>query len=279
MAIQIEEITPNIGAEVKGIDLANLDDKTFCEIETAFAKHHVLVFRDQLLSRDQHKAFGRRFGDMHIHPSKRNGLSDQADKELFIIDIQPDAKQANGEAWHADVTCEEIPPLASLLYVTKVPENGGGDTMFTNMCEAYNELSPAMKDFLRDKTAFHDGEIDLANYGIRLRVGQSYPQSSHPVIVKHPVTGKAILYVNKSFTSHIEQLEKWESDAVLNGLYDFIESNLRTQCRVKWTTNTLVMWDNRSVQHQAIRDYVGYARYGERVSIVPKEKPTAYFQG
>ena len=279
MAIQIDEITPNIGAEVKGIDLANLDDKTFCEIEMAFAKHHVLVFRDQLLSRDQHKAFGRRFGDIHIHPSKRNGLSDQADKELFIIDVQPDAKQANGEAWHADVTCEEIPPLASLLYVTKVPENGGGDTMFTNMCEAYNELSQAMKDFLRDKTAFHDGEIDLANYGIRLRVGQSYPQSSHPVIIKHPVTGKAILYVNKSFTSHIEQLKKWESDAVLSGLYDFIESNLRTQCRVKWTTNTLVMWDNRSVQHQAIRDYVGYARYGERVSIVPKEKPIAYFQG
>ena len=185
MAIQIDEITPNIGAEVKGIDLANLDEKTFCEIEMAFAKHHVLVFRDQLLSRDQHKAFGRRFGDIHIHPSKRNGLSDQADKELFIIDVQPDAKQANGEAWHADVTCEEIPPLASLLYVTKVPENGGGDTMFTNMCEAYNELSQAMKDFLRDKTAFHDGEIDLANYGIRLRVGQSYPQSSHPVIIKN----------------------------------------------------------------------------------------------
>ena len=278
MTIKIEEITPNIGAEVKGIDLANLDEQTFSEIEVAFAKHHVLVFRDQDLSRAQHQDFGRRFGDIHIHPSKRNGLGKQGDEELFIIDIQPDAKQANGEAWHADVTCEEIPPLASLLYVSKIPENGGGDTMFTNMCEAYNELSPAMKDFLLDKTAFHDGEIDLANYGIRLKVGQSYPKASHPVIVKHPVTGQAILYVNKSFTSHIEQLKKWESDAVLNGLYDFIERNLRTQCRVKWTTNTLVIWDNRSVQHQASRDYVGYARYGERVSIVPTEKPIAYSQ-
>jgi len=276
MAIEITAITPNIGAEVAGADLTNLSDEIFAEVKAAFLKHHVLVFRNQNLTRDQHKDFGRRFGDIHIHPSKRSGLNTKDDPELFIIDTKPDAKQSNGEAWHSDVSCEVIPPLASLLYVTRVPDNGGGDTMFTNMSEAYNEMSPAMKLFLADKTAFHDGEIDLMNYGIRLKVGQTYPKASHPVIIKHPDTGQAILFVNKSFTSHIEQLNRWESDAVLAGLYEFIESNLRTQCRVKWTANTLVMWDNRSVQHQAIRDYVGYARYGERVSIVPKVRPIAY---
>ena len=276
MKINTEAITPNIGAEITGADLANLNDESFGEIHAAFLKHQVLVFRDQKLSRDEHKEFGRRFGEIHIHPSKRNGLNTKDDPELFIIDTKPDAKLSNGEAWHSDVSCEIIPPLASLLYVTKIPENGRGDTMFANMCEAYNELSPAMKLFLSDKTAFHDGEIDLMNYGIRLKVGQTYPRASHPVITKHPETGQPILFVNKSFTSHIEQLNRWESDALLAGLYDFIATNLRTQCRVRWTPNTLVMWDNRSVQHQAIRDYSGYARYGERVSVVPPVRPVAF---
>ena len=275
--MQIVQITPNIGAEVNGIDLSEpLDGEVVKELRALFVENMVLVFRNQQLTRKQHKNFARYFGDLHIHPSHREGMNAGDDPEIFAINTPPDARQSNGEAWHSDITCEEIPPMASLLYVTKVPENGGGDTMFANMCLAWDELSEELKIFLEGKSAFHDGTIDLRNYGVRLKPGQSYPQASHPIVVEHPESRKPVLFVNKSFTSHIEGLPAWESQMILNGLYDFIMANARIQCRVSWSENTLVMWDNRSVQHQAIRDYVGYSRYGERVSLLDNVRPTAY---
>jgi taurine dioxygenase len=273
--MNISSITPTVGAEVTGVDLADLGPEAVSSIKAAFLKHHVLVFRDQTLSRDQHKAFGRLFGDLHIHPSKRNGMNQQ-DPELFIINTKPDAKLTNGEAWHSDVSCEEIPPKASILYVTKCPENGGGDTMFANMHEAFDELSPALQSLLLSKTAYHDGEIDLRNYGVRLRDGQTYPKASHPLVPRHPENGRPYLFANGSFTSHIEGIPRWESDMLLQGLYQRTATNPRIQCRVKWQPNTLVMWDNRSVQHHAILDYAGFARYGERVSVLDSERPQPF---
>jgi taurine dioxygenase len=273
--MNISSITPTVGAEVTGVDLADLSPEAVSSIKAAFLKHHVLVFRDQTLSRDQHKAFGRLFGDLHIHPSKRNGMNQQ-DPELFIINTKPDAKLTNGEAWHSDVSCEEIPPKASILYVTKCPENGGGDTMFANMHEAFDELSPDLQSLLLSKTAYHDGEIDLRNYGVRLRDGQTYPKASHPLVPRHPENGRPYLFANGSFTSHIEGIPRWESDMLLQGLYQRTATNPRIQCRVKWQPNTLVMWDNRSVQHHAILDYAGFARYGERVSVLDSERPQPF---
>ena len=257
------------------MNLAALDSSSFAAIEDAFLKHHVLVFRDQILTRDQHKNFGRLFGELHIHPSKRNGMN-QEDPELFIVNTKPDAKLTNGEAWHSDVSCEEIPPMASILYVTRCPENGGGDTMFANMHAAFAELSSDLQQLLIGKTAYHDGEIDLRNYGIRLRDGQTYPKASHPLIPVHPQNGKPYLFANGSFTSHVEGIPRWESDMLLQGLYQRTATNPRIQCRVKWTPNTVVMWDNRSVQHHAILDYAGFARYGERVSVLDSERPRAF---
>lgn len=273
--MNISSITPTVGAEVTGIDLADLSPEAVSSIKAAFLKHHVLVFRHQTLSRDQHKAFGRLFGDLHIHPSKRNGMNQQ-DPELFIINTKPDAKLTNGEAWHSDVSCEEIPPKASILYVTKCPENGGGDTMFANMHEAFDELSPDLQSLLLSKTAYHDGEIDLRNYGVRLRDGQTYPKASHPLVPRHPENGRPYLFANGSFTSHIEGIPRWESDMLLQGLYQRTATNPRIQCRVKWQPNTVVMWDNRSVQHHAILDYAGFARYGERVSVLDSERPQPF---
>jgi len=273
--MNISSITPALGAEITGVDLANLNPEAVSSIKAAFLNHHVLVFRDQTLSRDQHKAFGRLFGDLHIHPSKRNGMN-QEDPELFIINTKPDAKLTNGEAWHSDVSCEEIPPKASILYVTKCPENGGGDTMFANMHEAFGELSPDLQSLLLTKTAYHDGEIDLRNYGVRLRDGQTYPKASHPLVPRHPENGRPYLFANGSFTSHIEGIPRWESDMLLQGLYQRTATNPRIQCRVKWQPNTLVMWDNRSVQHHAILDYAGFARYGERVSVLDSERPQPF---
>ena len=275
--MNISPITPTLGAEILGANLAELAPSDVTAIKEAFFTHHVLVFRDQTLTRDQHKAFGRLFGELHIHPSKRNGMN-QEDPELFIINTKPDAKLTNGEAWHSDVSCEEIPPIASILYVTRCPENGGGDTMFANMHAAFAELSADMQQLLIGKTAYHDGEIDLRNYGLRLRDGQTYPKASHPLVPVHPQNGRPYLFANGSFTSHIEGIPRWESDMLLQGLYQRTATNPRIQCRVKWTPNTVVMWDNRSVQHHAILDYAGFARYGERVSVLDSERPRAFRQ-
>ena len=266
--MQVTNVTPTLGAEIAGIDLSvSLGAATVDRLRQVWLDRKVLIFRDQRLTRDQHKAFGCCFGDLHIHPSHRAGMNRHDDPELFIIDTKADARQSNGEAWHSDVSCETVPPIASLLYITQVPENGGGDTMFADMAAAYAELSEPLKQMLDGKMAFHDGEIDLRNYGFRLKPGQTYPTATHPVVIRHPETALPVLFVNRSFTSHIEALPVWESRMLLEGLYDYVAANARIQCRVKWTPNTLVMWDNRSVQHQAIRDYVGYARYGERVSL------------
>ncbi|MBO6558350.1 MAG: TauD/TfdA family dioxygenase [Pseudomonadales bacterium] len=274
MSFEIATITPGMGAEVRGLNIAEpLDDATVQALRDAWLKHMVLVFRDQELTRAEHKRFGRYFGELHIHPSFKSGMNKTGDPEIFVIDTPLDAKQSNGEAWHSDASCEEIPPMASLLYVTKVPENGGGDTMFANMYEAYAELSEDLKSLLQNKFAYHDGEIDLRSYGIRLRAGQNYPKASHPVVVHHPETGKPLLFVNGSFTSHVEGIPRWESDMLLDGLYEFVARNPRIQCRVKWSPGTLVMWDNRCVQHQAVRDYAGFARYGERVSVLDVARP------
>ena len=275
--MKISPITPTLGAEILGANLAELAPSDVTAIKEAFFTHHVLVFRDQTLTRDQHKAFGRLFGELHIHPSKRNGMN-QEDPELFIVNTKPDAKLTNGEAWHSDVSCEEIPPMASILYVTRCPENGGGDTMFANMHAAFAELSADMQQLLIGKTAYHDGEIDLRNYGLRLRDGQTYPKASHPLVPVHPQNGRPYLFANGSFTSHIEGIPRWESDMLLQGLYQRTATNPRIQCRVKWTPNTVVMWDNRSVQHHAILDYAGFARYGERVSVLDSERPRAFRQ-
>jgi len=277
LTLEIFEVSPAIGAEVRGIDLSKpLDEELVSELRSLFLDRLVLVFRDQELSREQHKRFASYFGDLHIHPSKRNGMS-KTDPELFIIDTPADAEWTNGETWHSDVSCEPIPPLASLLYVSKVPENGGGDTLFANMYAAYDSLSADLKQYLLNRRAYHDGEKDLRQYGIKLRVGQEYPSSSHPVVVSHPETGKPVLFVNESFTSHLEGVSAWESQMILEGLNRYVATNQRIQCRVKWSANTLVMWDNRCAQHQAIRDYRGYSRYAERVSVVdPDGAPVTY---
>lgn len=276
MSLKISPITPTIGAEILDLDLAeSFSTETLAEVQTALNQHHVLVFRDQRLSRAQHKQFARQFGGLHIHPSKLNGLNHE-DAETFIINIKPSATQSNGEPWHSDVSCASTPPYASILYITEIPENKGGDTQFMNMHAAYDSLSTSLQSLLRDKTAFHDGEHDLKHYGIKLEPGQEYPAHSHPVVITHPITGRATLFVNPGFTTHIEGLPQWESKMLLEGLFAYTASNPRLQCRVKWAPGTLTMWDNYSAQHQAIFDYSGCSRYGERMTVEWHEPPTAY---
>lgn len=263
--IQVEPLNPRIGAEVSGVDLARLDDPTFKEIHQAWLGHQVLVFRDQELSIEQHKALGRRFGDLHIHPA---APAPEGHPEIMVVHADANSKTVAGYGWHSDVSCDAEPPMASILYLTQVPPDGGGDTLFSNMYAAYDALSDEMKDFLGPLTAIHGSEhVYRGRYGYKdsLRDGE-FPRSEHPVVRTHPETGRKALYVNSGFTTHIRKLARNESRAVLDMLLAHVQ-NPEFQCRVRWRENTVTLWDNRCVQHLAVWDYRGQVRHGHRVTI------------
>ncbi|MGE0626092.1 MAG: TauD/TfdA dioxygenase family protein [Pseudomonadales bacterium] len=272
--LDIETLTPHIGAEIRGVDLSQpLGNDEFSEIYQAWLDWKVLVFRDQHLDREQHKAFARRFGRLHVHPMQH---SYGGDPEILAVKTTAKSRYTAGDEWHTDVTCDEIPPLGSMLYVTETPETGGGDTLYADMYLAYELLSDTMKEMLEGLTAVHDGAKPyLAGYKVAPPEGSEYPSNEHPVIVTHPETGKKLLYVNSGFTTRIKGLRAWESKMLLDGLTQFIATTPRLTCRVRWEPNTLVFWDNRCTQHHAVWDYYPHSRYGERVSIVGTERPAA----
>ncbi len=271
----VKPITPHIGAVIEGIDLSKtLSNKELVDVRQAWLDWLVIVFRDQKLTPDQHKDFGRKFGRLHVHPMQHDR---GGDPEILYVKTTKDSAYTAGNGWHTDVSCEEIPPLGSMLYITETPELGvGGDTMFADMYEAYNLLSDSMKDFLGGLTAVHDGAIPYTGgYGVSPPEGTEYPRNEHPIVVTHPETGRKLLFVNSGFTSHIKGVTPQESRAILAMLYKHIAETPKLSCHVTWQPDTLAFWDNRCTQHHAVWDYQPQSRYGERVSILGEERPAA----
>jgi len=270
----LKTLTPHIGAEISGVDLsAPLANEQFTEVYQAWLDWKVLVFRDQHLTRDQHKAFGRKFGRLHVHPMQH---SYGGDPEILTVKTTAESKYTAGDGWHTDVTCDEVPPLGSMLYVTETPKCGGGDTLFADMNMAYEMLSDRLKSMLDCQTAVHDGALPyMGKYGVNPPEGKTYPKNEHPVVTSHPETSQKILYLNAGFTSHIKGMAPWESRMLLQGLTNFIATTPKLYCRVEWQPNTLTFWDNRCTQHHSVWDYYPDSRYGERVSIVGDLRPAA----
>lgn len=263
--IGVQRLTPIIGGEISGVDLSrSLSNLQFDEILRALAESLVIFFRDQHLTEQQHLDFGRRFGELHIHPAAPHG---QGLPELMIVHADKNSPRANGEAWHSDVSCDPEPPMGSILYIRTCPREGG-DTLFANMYAAYEALSDRMKQYLNGLTAVHDGEDVYrglyANYGVADK--PAYPRAEHPVVRTHPVTGRKCLYVNRGFTRRINGIPRDESDGILRYLFEHMENPL-FQCRFRWRENSIAFWDNRCTQHRAIWDYWPHTRSGHRVTI------------
>lgn len=260
--ITVTRATPNTGALISGVQIADIDDETFGEIRRALNEHCVVFFRDQELTVEQHIAFGRRFGDLDVHPAAANATGHA---EILVITADENSDRANGEAWHSDVSCQPEPPAQSILHMHEVPPTGG-DTLFASMFAAYEALSDPMKRYLEGMVAVHDGEHIYRGLYAGVADKPAYPRAKHPIVRTHPESGRKGLFVNRSFTTHIVGVPRDESDAVLGYLYDHIE-HPNFQVRFQWEPNSLAMWDNRSAQHRAIWDYWPHRRYGHRVTV------------
>ena len=265
--IDVRPLTPVLGAEVRGVDLADLDDETWAEVEAAWADHLVLLFRDQDLAPAAHEALGRRIGELHVHPA---APCVEGHPSVMLIHADERSKVVAGNGWHTDVSCDERPPAATILHLPVVPDVGG-DTVFISTEAAYESLSKPMQAFLADKVAVHDSaHVYAGRYGSKEADSRdgAFPSAEHPVVRTHPVTGRKALYVNRAFTTRIRGLAPAESRAILDLLFDHIEHRPEHQCRLSWTPGAVALWDNRSTQHYAVWDYFPAVRSGRRVSIV-----------
>jgi taurine dioxygenase len=264
VSIQVDKLTPHAGAEIHGVDLAQpLDERTFKQIHDALIDNGVIFFRDQRLTPDQQKAFGRLFGELHLHPAAPALL--EGHPEILVIHADETSKHVAGEVWHSDVSCDLEPPMGSILYLHELPPVGG-DTLFASMYAAYEALSEPMKRLLEPLTAMHEGEhVYRGRYSLDDK-GKTFPRAEHPVIRTHPVSGRKALFVNSGFTTRIVQLTRAESDALLQFLFRHVETP-EFHCRFRWRANSVAFWDNRCVQHHAMWDYYPQRRHGHRVTV------------
>ena len=273
--ITVAPVTGALGAEIGGVDLSKpLSGDVLAEIRRAFVENLVIFFRDQTLTPEQHKAFARNFGDLHIN-SFFPRVEGHDDVQLLVK--EPDDIKNIGEVWHSDVTYAKRPALGSLLYAKEVPPYGG-DTMFANMYLAYETLSPGMRTLLRGLKAEHSAAENFAKRAADARdkaAGFVYSENAeqdavHPAIRTHPDSGRDALYVNRSFTKRFAGMTREESAPILRYLFDHL-SRPEFTCRLRWRAGTLAFWDNRCAQHFAINDYHGHRRVMNRVTVLGDE--------
>lgn len=265
-SITVTPISPRIGAEIGNVDLKKpLSNSQIKEIHDAFIQFQVIFFRDQPIGPDDQIRLASYFGPLGKHVGAST-ISKKTDNPLIRqFHYDETSTRISGDIWHTDQSCAAVPPLGSMLYNHTVPPDGGGDTMFASMYSAYDALSPRMKTYLTGLTATHDGVKVF---------GPGTPSAVHPVITRHPVSGKPLIYVNSSFTTKINELPPRESEAMLKFLFEHVAQPEWT-CRFRWRAHSIAFWDNRCTQHYAIPDYWPHVRSGYRVQVEGTAAPIA----
>jgi taurine dioxygenase len=262
---KVRPLSTTIGGEIQDAQLARLDAGGIADVRQALLDFRVLFFRDQELTIQEHKAFAENFGPIEEHPfiPSKDGHPDvtRFEKGPKMIGVE--------NQWHSDVSWREVPSFGSVLRAVEVPDVGG-DTLFADMVAAYECLDDAMKARLDGLYAIHDF---ASSFGLLLSAEEreekrkEFPPARHPVVRTNPDTGERCLYVNAIFTSHIEGMERAESDALLQELY--AEAHIpEIQVRFRWEKDSVAFWDNRMVQHYAANDYWPRRRVMERVTII-----------
>ncbi len=279
--IKVTPLSRHIGAEIGEVDIASgLTDRQFEEIHRAFVEHSVIFFRDQNISPDQHIAFAERWGTINV-----NRFFQPVESHPIIAEVrkEPDQNSNIGSSWHTDHTYDQIPAMGSILYAREVPSLGG-DTIFSSMYAAYEDLSAGLKQTLRGMRAEHSSrhafghtaysdldKKDIKDINGRLGNAEAATQdATHPVIIKHPLSGKPSLYVNGDFTIKFEGWSKLESQPLLDYLYQHAQQNEFTY-RFSWRRGSMAVWDNRATHHCALNDYQGEFRLMHRITIEGEE--------
>ncbi|KAJ5185587.1 Taurine catabolism dioxygenase TauD/TfdA [Penicillium cf. griseofulvum] len=284
---KIQKLTPTIGSEVTGIQLSKLTPAGKDQLALLVAQRKVVAFRDQDLADlpiQDALDFGSYFGRHHIHPTSG---APEGYPEIHLVHRSNDAweydeflaTRNSSVAWHSDVTYEQQPPGTTFLYIFDGPEVGG-DTAFVDQVEAYNRLSPALKERLHGLKAVHSG-VEQVEYSVKRGgvVRREPVKTEHPLVRTHPVTGEKALFVNGGFTRSIVGLKKEESDALLGFLLAHVGRGIDFQTRIRWAPKTVVVWDNRVTAHSAIINWTtGERRHLARIT-PQAERPyeTPYF--
>jgi taurine dioxygenase len=273
--VEVKKEGELLGATVSGLNLTvPLHEKDVATLRQALAEHQVLFFRDQTLSARHHREFGLAFGTLQIHPSYPT-VEDYPD----IIYLENDRDNPSKiDEWHTDMSFTPIPPMGSILIARIMPEQGG-DTMFASLGASYDDLPDSIKKSLSGLTATHSfahGFKDsLAEPGGRERLRDALdrnPDVVHPVVTTHPVSGRKMLFVNRIFTSRINELHARDSEDLLSFLCDHMVQD-KYVYRFKWRKNSIAFWDNRAVLHKPVNDYWPATRRMERVTINDTWRP------
>ncbi len=270
-AIEIRKMSPSLGAEIFGVNLAGgLDDETFATIRQAFVDHSVIFFRDQELQPEDHIAFAERWNKINInrffHPVEGYPMIAEVRKE-------PEDKQNIGSNWHTDHSYDQVPAMGSVLYALETPPVGG-DTLFSSMYQAYETLSDGLKSMLEGLDAHHSSRhafgaqrADEATKTGRIGNAELATQDAvHPVVITHPMSGRKALYVNPDFTLGFVGWTEEESKPLLDYLYAHA-SRPEFTCRFAWAEGSVAFWDNRATWHRALNDYHGHRRLMHRITV------------
>ena len=286
MPMTLTPLTPAVGVEVGNADLTALSAAEFAQIEAAWQRHSVLLFRGQKLSDDDLLAFSRRFGDLDPPPNQERGRqSPPGYPDIYVVSNvlddkgQPVGALGAGEAvWHTDMSYLKLPPDASMLYALEIPPTGG-NTYFCGMQAVWRALPASLKTKLGTRRIKHDGTFNSGGY-VRQGVTRTddphqAPGAWHPAACVHPVTGEPALYLGRRRNSYVEGLPPAESDALLDELWQFVDSP-EFIYQHHWRVGDLVVWDNRSTMHR--RDPFDNAsrRVMHRTQIKGKIRPRAY---
>ena len=264
MAINVRKLGHALGAEVSGVDLSRpIDDQTFGEINRAFLANCVLVFRGQSLTREQHVAFSRRFGQLDNNLARSAHMRTPEVPEIFLVTAEPVPSGQTpggviGDDWHTDNSHLPVAAAASLLRALELPDVGG-DTMFCNMYRAWESLSPLYREWLDGRFALHDMSVARETQAQRTPaeledIRRRNPPVYQPIARRHDVTGRKALYVSEMTTVSIEGLTAEESAPILAFLYEHSTPHENVYRHV-WKPADMILWDNRCVMHIALADY------------------------
>lgn len=273
--IKVNPKSNDFGAEIRGADLTQtLSQESLSEITHAWQKHSVIYFPDQVLNHQQLENFTLSIGDFGFDP-----YIEPLNNHPHILELrrEADEKATNfGAAWHSDWSFQAQPPSATILHAKEIPPVGG-DTLFADGYRAYDSLSETMKNLLSSLNAIHSAGFAYSTRGIlaaeekerSMKINfseEAEASQTHPLIRKHPQSGRKAIFVNPVYTTGIEGMNQDESFLILSFLYQLLAKDALIY-RHQWQANTLLMWDNRCVNHLAEGGYDGYRRVMHRTTV------------